>query len=95
MLQRIPEAIETEFKLGNIDSRRAMFTIGMAHIDEIVRFLKEGRVDIKAPHFSSVAYPDLNNVLKLVDEGYGVTVILPRALVDDHEALRLANLGNI
>ena len=94
MLQNIPAAIEKEFALGNIDSRRAIFTIGMAHLDEIVRFLRDGRIEVKAPPLST-NYQDLDAVLELIKEGYGVTVILPRTLIDDQEVMRMANLSSI
>jgi hypothetical protein len=71
-----------------------MFTIGMAHVDEIIRFLRDGKIDIKAPPFSP-QHQDLQAILKLTEAGYGVTVILPRTLVEDREALRLANLNQL
>ncbi len=94
MLQNVPAAIEREFELGNIDKREAIFTIGMAHIDEIVRFLQAGRVEVKAPSLPT-NYQDLDAVLELVKQGYGVTVILPRTLMDDQEVMRMANLSSI
>jgi hypothetical protein len=93
MLQNAPAAIEREFELGNIENRRAIFTIGMAHVDEIVRFLQDGRIEVKAPSLPN--YQDLNAVLELVRQGYGVTVILPRTLMDDQEIMRMANLSSI
>jgi hypothetical protein len=50
------------------------------------------RIDIKAP---SPKHDDIAMILKLAEAGYGVTVILPRSLVDDHEVLRLANLNQL
>lgn len=94
ILQNIPEVIEKEFQQGTIAERKALFTIGMAHVDEIVRFLREGRIDIKAPQ-SAADRQDLQAILKLAEAGYGVTVILPRSLVEDQEALRLANLNQL
>ncbi|MFA5515699.1 MAG: hypothetical protein WDA20_05370 [Desulfuromonadales bacterium] len=94
MLQNIPVAIEQEFELGNITDRQAIFTIGMAHVDEIVRFLRHGRIEIKAPG-GAAERPDVDSVVHLLDAGYGVTVILPRTLKDDLEVMRMANLGNI
>lgn len=95
MLQNIPDAVEYELEVGNIDSRRAMFTIGMAHVDEIIRFLREGRVELTPPATTYATYQNDSALLKLVEAGYGVTVILPRSLVDDQETLRLVNLSSI
>ncbi len=92
MLQNIPDAVEQEYETGNIGERQAIFTIGMAHIDEIVRFLRDGRIEIKAPS-GSTEYHDVDSVLNLVKDGYGITVILPRTLKDDQEVMRMANLG--
>ncbi|MBE0599455.1 MAG: hypothetical protein IH614_19620 [Desulfuromonadales bacterium] len=95
MLQNIPDAVEFELQTGNIDNRRAMFTVGMAHVDEIIRFLREGQIAISPPSMTFDSYQEHRALLKLIKEGYGVTVILPRSLVDNQEALRLANLNNI
>lgn len=95
MLQNIPDAVEYEFALGNIDDRRAIFTIGMAHVDEIIRFLREGRIELAPPALTYATYENHSALLKLVEAGYGVTVILPRSLVDNQEALRMANLNSI
>lgn len=95
MLQNIPDAVEFELQMGNIDNRQAMFTVGMAHVDEIIRFLRAGRIDLAPPALTFASYQEHQAMLRLIEEGYGVTVILPRSLIDNQEALRLANLSSI
>jgi hypothetical protein len=94
MLQNIPGVVGNEFLQGNIDQPKAIFTIGMAHISEIIRFFRNERIEVRPPQAltSHQAYAD---VLSLIEEGYGVTVILPRTLMNDPEALRLARLDGI
>jgi hypothetical protein len=95
MLQNIPEAIDYEFQGGRISNRKAIFTIGMGHIDEIIRYLKEDRISISPSIISATANPHHTAELKLLSQDYGITVILPKALADDREALKLTKLDNI
>ena len=97
MLQNIPVAVDREYRSGRISEKRAMFTIGMAHLSETIRFLEDGRIRIAAPPAGAVSadLPDFAAVMDLLDAGYGVTVILPRTLIDDREALRLVRLDHL
>ncbi len=71
MLQNIPAAVEKAFGCGEIENRKAMFTIGMAHMPELLGFLeKDNRTNYAS--------------LRLLDQGYGVTVILPRTLAETY-----------
>lgn len=88
MLQAIPGAIEREVQEKNVP-RKAIFTIGMAHMDAILRFLKEGKIVIDSPLATEEGAPKGLNLFK---EHYTVTVILPRVLAEDREAMRVANL---
>jgi hypothetical protein len=93
MLQNIAKVVDEEYRLGHIAQRQAIFTIGMAHVGEIVRFLENGEVAIAPAKVAG--YQPYVDLLKLTEAGYGVTVILPRSLSDDQEALRLARLDKI
>jgi hypothetical protein len=95
MLQNIPKAIDYEFQGGRISNRKALFTIGMGHIDEIIRYLKEDRISISPSTISATANPHHTADQKLLSQDYGVTVILPKALAEDREARRLTKLDNI
>jgi hypothetical protein len=93
MLQNIARVVDEEHRLGHIARPQAIFTIGLAHVDEIIRFLQDDAIRI--PPAKVAGYQPYDELLKLTEAGYGVTIILPRALVDDREALRLARLDNM
>jgi len=86
MLQNIPQAVEEAFREGRICNRRAMFTIGLAHLGDIIELLKQGG--------DASAKPEASNreLVRLLDQGYGVTVIVPRTLAENTRLLRLAGL---
>lgn len=82
MLQNIPEVVEKAFQTGLTANHQAMFTIGLVHIREIIDLL-------------SGSYPTdelSETTVKLLDKGFGVTVILPRSLAEDEQVLRLSRL---
>ena len=91
MLQRIPGVIGQKVQEGRIARKKAILTIGMAHIDEMIRFLKEGKIEIDSP----LSRAALQEELSLLRENYNVTVILPRSLAEDQKAMKIANLGEI
>jgi hypothetical protein len=98
MLQNIPAVIEEEFRQGMIPERRAMFTIGMAHLNETIQFLQDETIHVAAPPAGTAsydAYKDYTDILNLLEAGYGVTIILPRTLADDRETLRMVQLDTI
>ena len=39
MLQKIPGIINEEFLEGRIDNKKALFTIGLSHISDIIRYV--------------------------------------------------------
>lgn len=86
MLQNIPEIVDEAYRTGQIDNRRAMFTIGLAHLGEIIRCLQRGTL------YPSDGQEPAENNLKLLERGYGVTVIIPRTLAENEQTLRLARL---
>lgn len=75
MLQNIPVAVESVFQRGDIENKHAIFTIGMAHIADILELLdsKTGKIAGNGDLLSSPAF-DLRE--------YGVTVILPKSLAE-------------
>ena len=90
MLQNIPFAVETEYQRGDMENKHAIFTIGMAHIADIIEIL----------HDKSIKGAVINDLLlspafDLLEESYGVTVILPRSLAEDGRALRLSRLEQL
>lgn len=94
MLQAIPKVIEEEFHQGKIKSREAIFTIGMAHIHSIIRYLNECKIRVCAPLVPS-GQKDYIADLNLKKENFGVTIILPRTLADDSRILEVNRLDQI
>jgi hypothetical protein len=92
MLQAIPAAIDRELRQGGIIQRKAIFTIGLAHLNEMIRFLQEGKIEIYSPLLQEIVD---QGPLKLLDADYGITIIIPRSLAEDQEAIRIANLDRL
>jgi hypothetical protein len=95
MLQKIPEMVEEEFGQGNIKCRKAIFTIGMSHLNKIIRYLDENRIKIDAPLFDSNANEDYVAQLNLQKRNFGVSVIIPRTLAADQKILEINKLDKI
>jgi hypothetical protein len=92
MLQNIPEIVDGEFQQGHIKSRKAIFTVGMYHIHEIIRYLDTNRIIIHLPNSASKGTKDFDTELNLSKENFGVSVILPRTLADDQKILEINKL---
>ncbi|MGZ6292949.1 MAG: hypothetical protein ACXWMK_12255 [Syntrophales bacterium] len=95
MLQKIPEIIDNEFQQGSIKSRKAILTVGMYHLHEIIRYLNENRIMIHAPLPASDETKDYHSELNILKEHFGVLVILPRTLADDQKILKINKLDQI
>jgi len=95
MLQKIPEVVDAEFKRGNIKSKRAIFTVGMYHLHEIIRFLSQNRITIHAPVSVSDPIKNDSTELNLSKENFGVSVIIPRTLAADQKTLKINELDEI
>ena len=85
ILQRIPAIIEAEQKEGNLEVAGAMLTIGLAHLDEIIQFLEDGEIRIPAPQNSGSDSRGFSSELELAKKEVGVTVIVPRVLIEQFE----------
>lgn len=95
MLQKIPEIVNDEFQQGNIKSRKAIFTVGLYHIHEIIRFLNENKIIIRAPKSASTGMKDHAAELNLKKENFGVSIILPKILTEDQKILEINKLNEI
>ncbi len=95
ILQKIPEIIDNEFRQGNIKTRKAILTVGMYHLHEIIRYLNENRITIHSPLSASEETKDYQGSLNLLKEHFGVSVILPKTLADDQKALEINKLDRI
>jgi hypothetical protein len=96
MLQNIPAAIGSAYGRGSIKTKRGLFTIGMSHVLPIIKYLNEKRIRIFSPLLaSSHTVEDYVAELNLAKENFGVSVIIPRALANDPQVLRLNSLDKI
>jgi hypothetical protein len=95
MIQRIPEIIQAEFRGGNIQARKAIFTIGLSHLPRIIRYLEEDRVKIYSPLLAGDKKEDDPADLKLKKENFGVAVYLPYTLASDRKILKMTGLDEI
>jgi len=95
MLQRIPQIVDEEFLQGNIKNKKAIFTIGMFHLHEIIFFLNEAAVMPRAPLSASNGKGGPLAQLNLQKENFGVTVILPRILAKDQKILEMNELDEV
>lgn len=95
ILQNIPDVIEDEFLNGAIGNRTALFTIGLNHIKDIFRYIKNDEIQIASPIGSSILPDILSSKLNLLKTGYGVTIIIPRTLADNHKLLEMTRIDRI
>jgi hypothetical protein len=95
MLQKIPQIVNDEFRRGNIKNKKAIFTIGMFHLHEIIRYLTEKRIKIHAPLLASNGNESYMAELSLQKENFGVSVIIPRTLANDRKILEINELDKI
>ena len=95
LLQNIPAVIENNLHRGLIGNRSALFTIGLSHIEDIIRYIENKSIFISSPA-DSTGLPDvLESKLNLLHSGYGITIIIPRTLAEDHKLLQLTNINKI
>lgn len=90
MLENIPLAVENAFQRGDSENKHAIFTIGMVHITDILEFFhgKTGSSSGNGEQLSSSAFD-------LLEQGYGITVILPKSLAENDKVLRLSRLEQL
>jgi len=92
MLQRIPGIVNEEFKEKQIDNKKALFTIGLSHISDIIRYLGERKITVLSPLFTALKHEDYIDELTLIKEKFGISVIIPRTLMNDREVMEKNNL---
>jgi hypothetical protein len=95
MLQKVPLLVNEEFRQGNIKQKKAIFTIGMFHIHEIIAFLNEKAIKIHTPLPASTGKEEILAGLNLLKENFGVSVILPRMLAQDRKILEMNELYEV
>ena len=95
LLQKISEIIDRELNSGEIKNRSAMFTIGLNHIQDFVRYFQSNKIQIETPPSAPRQLANVQSEVNLLKTGYGVTIIIPRTLADDQKLLQLTNLDQI
>lgn len=95
MLQKIPGVVDEEFQHSNIKNERALFTIGISHIPQIIRYLNDNKIEIHKPLPASSEDGGYAADLNLLKEQFGITVIVPKKLADDDAVLKLCGLDKI
>jgi len=95
MLQKIPQIIQAEFQEGNIKAQKAIFTIGLSHLPQIIRSLEENKVWIYSPHVGKDENKDYAADLNLKKENFGVSIILPQTLARDRKTLQMTGVEEI
>jgi len=94
ILERIPAALSLNAgaETGAVRPQKAITTIGLAHVHQIVAFLEQGQIEIPPPQMGWARYGEHNFDLQPLKAEYGVTIILPRTLAENQEILQLARL---
>jgi hypothetical protein len=95
LLQNIPAAIEDKVLQGLSRNHSAIFTIGLNHLQDIIRYFEENKIRVEAPSSESNLFASYDAELNLISQGYDVTIIIPRTLADDQKLLQLTNLKQI
>jgi hypothetical protein len=95
ILQKIPAVIDKNFHNGNISSENALFTIGLNHIDTIIKYIEQKAISIQPPSSNSPMQDDYVADLALLKEGFGIIIIIPYTLVNDQEALKDTKLSGV
>ncbi len=93
ILEKIPAVINAAYHQGQIAQPRAILTIGMSHLDEIIKFLKMERMEILAPPIGASGFQDYKETLDLLAQ-VGVTVIVPNSLLLEGEGMNPAVLAS-
>ena len=81
ILQSAPRVVDTAYRQGRISTPNAMLTLGLAHLNDIVTFLKAGAIRFGPLHTAYRDFPAEESGLELLKREVGVTVIVPRSLV--------------
>jgi hypothetical protein len=95
MLQNIPETIEKEFREGTIKSKKALFTIGLSHIPEVVNYLNQNRIAVYCPLHTSLTSGNYIADLNIAKADFGVTIIIPRTIADDGQILARTRVDKV
>lgn len=95
MLQNVSPVVQEEYGERRIPNRRVILTVGLAHLEEILRVLSEERIEAAPSTCPPARGPGFEPELAWLDADFGVTVIIPQSLWEDRVALRVARLDHL
>jgi hypothetical protein len=95
MLQNIPGIVEQEFRQGTIRNKKAIFTIGIAHLRDIIKYVDAKEINIHPPSSARGDRTDYHADLRLPKDNFGVSIIIPRTLAKDQRVLEINRLDKI
>ncbi len=95
ILQNVVRVVQEEYGEGRIKNRRAVVTVGLAHLNEILRFLREERIEVSSTACPTARCPSYDSELELLEGDFGITVIVPQSLWENRSALRVARLDHL
>jgi hypothetical protein len=95
MLQNIPGIIDQEFRQGTIRHKKAIFTIGIAHLRDIIKYIDAQEITIHPPPSAPGDRADYHAELRLPKDNFGVSIIIPRTLAKDQRLLEINRLDKI
>ncbi len=95
MLQRIPDVVGDEFREGNIRQRQAIFTVGLNHLSEIIQYVTAKKIEVCPPAPASLKNENYIAEVNLLNENFGITIIIPRTLAEDDDVLKMTRLDLI
>jgi hypothetical protein len=92
ILQKATEVIDARFSQGTMQKKQALLTIGLNHLQEIIRSIHQNEINIDSPFAGQDNYV---SELNLIKEGYGISVIIPQVLAADRTVLEMTGLDGI
>lgn len=95
MLQNVAPVVQEEYRERRIRNQRVILTVGLAHLEEILRLLSRERMEVAPLTCPPARCPGFESELAWLDDDFGVTVIIPQSLWENRVALRVARLDHL
>ncbi|HKK02209.1 MAG TPA: hypothetical protein VJ955_08580 [Desulfuromonadales bacterium] len=91
ILQNVPTVLSHAERRERISTPTAMLTIGLAHLPDIIRYLKNGNIRISPAPGSKDLFPSFHTQLTLDRQDIGITVIVPHSLLSSRKLAQVAS----
>lgn len=92
ILQKAPAVIDEKFAQGKIQNRHALLTIGLNHLQDIIRSINKNEINID---YSPAGLDKYAAPLNLIKEGFGIVIIIPQVLASDSAVMEMTGLDGI